>query len=34
MQLLIFGVKTTGPILHNLHLFYKNNKSNAGTLND
>ena len=31
MQLLIFGVKTTGP---NLLLFYKNNKINAGTLND
>ena len=34
MQLLIFGVKTTGPNLHNLLLFYKNNKINAGTLND
>ena len=34
MQLLIFGVKTTGPNLHNILLFYKNNKINAGTLND
>ena len=34
MQLLIFGVKTTGPNLHNLLLFYKNDKINAGTLND
>ena len=34
MQLLIFGVKTTGPNLHNLLLCYKNNKTNAATLND
>ena len=34
MQLLIFGEKTTGSNLHNLLLFYKNNKINAGTLND
>ena len=34
MQLLIFGVKNTGPNLHNIILFYKNNKINAGTLND
>ena len=27
MQLLIYGVKTTGPNLHNLLLFYKNKKS-------
>ena len=34
MQLLIFGMKTTGPNLHNLLLFYKNNNINAGILND
>ena len=34
MQLLIFGVKTTDPNLHNLLLFYKNNKFTAGTLNE
>ena len=34
MQLLIFGVKTTGPNSHNLLLFFKNNQINAGSLND
>ena len=31
---IIFGVKTAGPNLHSILLFYKNNKINAGTLND
>ena len=29
-----YGVKTTGHNLHNLLLLYKDNKINAGTLND